>query len=261
MPDVTTLTERFRETQNVLEAMRFLSLAAVQRISIPEVIAQQFVETYPKALATPGLRKALLDGELLEKAVAPAGTDVPAYAGALLPPALLGPLVSRIQQAAVLARIPGLQHVPVNISIPYESAAPSLKWVGQGKPKPVSNITLASVTLTLYKFSGILVQTSELAKSTRNGSDAVLARSLVNASTTFLDQQLLSPAVAAVADQNPKSLTNGLTPVTPGATPDETVAAVVAAFYTQRPNPIARTFVLSPAVAMKSRAVASIPAC
>jgi hypothetical protein len=72
---------------------------------------------------------------------------------------------------------------------------------------------------------------------------------LIQASARFLDTQFLDPTVAAVAAQNPASVTAGVTPVAPGATNDATVAALVSAFFAARPNATLPCFVCSPAVA------------
>ena len=63
-----------------------------------------------------------------------------------------------------------------------------------------------------------------------------MQRALVNGLAKFVDQQFFDPAVAAVAGQNPASITNGLVAVTGGTTVAEKVAALVAAFYAALPQ-------------------------
>ncbi len=227
------------------EAMRFLAIAATNDGGHEAAVAK-FVDRFPEAGPTPWLRKALANGAFVNKAVSPAITTNLPYAGNLLPPALLDPLVKRFQQASALARMAAIA-VPPNVKIAFEATAPTLKWVKQGGPKPVSTLATGAVTLGLFKFAGILTLSKELALVTRG--DQLMARCLTRASTFFLDTQLLDPAVSAVVDQNPKSLTSGVTPTAAGATMDATIAALTAAFYAQRPTATRPTFVLSPKVA------------
>ena len=158
----------------------------------------------------------------------------------------------RLQQASVLSAIS--EPAPVNVPIPYETTAPSLAWVKEGSPKGVTLLALASVKLGLHKFSGISVHSRELAALTEGRAVDAITNRLVNASRRFLDRQLLDPAVAAVASTNPASLTNGVTPVAAGATLDDTIAALTAAFWTAYPDAIRPTFVMSPATASKVNA-------
>jgi len=229
----------------IAEAMRFLAIAATTDGGRAKAV-ETFVDRFPDAGPTPWLRKGLANGEFVNKAVSPATTTNLPFAGNLLPPALLEPLTTRFQQTSALARM-GAIAVPPNVPVAYEATAPTLAWVKQGGPKPVSTLTTGAVKLALFKFAGILTLSRELALTTRG--DQVMARRLTRASTFFLDAQLLDPTVAAVVDQNPKSLTSGVTPTAAGATMDATIAALTAAFYAQRPTATRPTFVLSPKVA------------
>ncbi len=242
------LTQSIRDTMAVSEAMKLIALGALHGGSLITG-AEQFVESEPRSVHALQLRQAIASVELYQKAIAPASTTDVGYAGALLPPAMWEPLVRRIQAGSVLGKIS--VPVPPTIPIPYESAAPAMTWIPENGPTPVTKITLATVTAAPFKFGGILVQTKELVKSTAQGSTRVLSARLVQASSLFVDQQLLLPTVTAVAGKNPASLTAGVTVTPPGATTDDTIAALTAAFYAARPQPLAPTFVLSPATASK----------
>ena len=228
------------------EAVQLLCLTALSHGNLT-IGARKFVELSPDGVQTKALRQALDRGELLSKAIAPATTTDVANAGHLLPPAFLDPLTTRLQETSMLGKIS--QPVPVNVTVPYETAALTLKWVPESGNKPASQLAYASLTLGLFKFAGILVETRQLAEAP--GSSRVIGSRLVNASARFLDQQLLSPTVAAVPGANPAAITSGVTPVTPGATIDDTISALVDAFYSARPLATAPMFVASPGIAMK----------
>src|SRR4051794_16324685 len=110
---LSSLTAQQRDAFGVRDAIQYLALAA-QTEAGPLAAAHRFIEKYPYSLATVALEKTLADGDLLQKAVSPATMTDPAWAGFLAPPAILDPLINRLQQSTVLARIPGLQSVPVN---------------------------------------------------------------------------------------------------------------------------------------------------
>jgi hypothetical protein len=178
-------------------------------------------------------------------ATLPATTTDPAWAGGLMLPAQLKPLVERMQRQTVLARIPGAVQAPLNVPIPYFGGLPLIAWVGQGAPKPVSQAIVGSITLAPTKGAGIVILTSELAQFSI-GAESVLSSRLIAASTAFVDQNFLDPALAATAD-HPASITNGVAAVAAGATIDETIGALVAAFFAARPYALAPVFVMSAA--------------
>lgn len=143
-------------------------------------------------------------------AIAPGTTQNATFASPLVPTTFLNDFLELLRPATLIGRIPGLRRVPFNISMPSQTAGGTYKWVGEGKYKPVTNLQVAAVTLGTAKASGIIVITEELARSSAPSAQEVVRQELINGITGFLDVQFIDPAVAAVANQNPASITNGV---------------------------------------------------
>jgi HK97 family phage major capsid protein len=106
--------------------------------------------------------------------------------------------------------------------------------VGQGSAKPVTSAAFATVTLTFAKAAGIVVMTEELVKFSSPSAEMVVRESMIAGIAQFLDQQFTDPAVAAVANVSPASITNGATTTASsgvtGAAARADLSAQIAAF-------------------------------
>ena len=205
-------------------------IASVGRLHDRDLALEHFAQQYPRSVFIRAIKTAVESGDT---------DDLN-----LLPPALLDPLVRAIQADTVLAKIPGLVRAPLNVPIPIVTTDPEFVWVRQGGPKPPSVLAVTSLRLDATKGAAIVVVTAELART--EGAEGVIRARLISASTRFVDSQFLNPAVAAVADKNPASITHGGTSVPAGGDVLETVNALTAAFFAQRPDAIAPSFVVSP---------------
>jgi HK97 family phage major capsid protein len=126
-----------------------------------------------------------------------------------------------------------MRHVPFNISMPAQTAGGTYKWTGQGKWKPVTNAQYAAVTLAFAKAAGIIVLTEELVRLSTPSAEAAVRDELVRGIAAFLDVQFVDSTVAAVANVNPASITNGVTgtaasAATPAAARTDIAARVAA---------------------------------
>lgn len=122
--------------------------------------------------------------------------------------------IELLRPATILGRIPGLRRVPFNISMPRATAGTSTGWVGEGAMKPVTNMAFDTVTLRWAKAASIVVLTDELVRFSNPSAEAVVRQDMIAAMAQFLDRQFVDPAVAAVTNVSPASITNGVTPVT-----------------------------------------------
>jgi HK97 family phage major capsid protein/HK97 family phage prohead protease len=174
--------------------------------------------------------------EVMVKAAVAAGTTTDAtWAGPLV---VAKPLVDEflelLRPRTLLGRIPGLRQVPFNISVPSQTAGGTYGWVGQGAAKPVTSQAFATVTLTFAKAAGIVVLTEELVRFSSPSAEAVTRESMIAGIAQFLDQQFTDPAVAAVANVSPASITNGATTTASsgvtGAAARADLSAQIAAF-------------------------------
>lgn len=122
--------------------------------------------------------------------------------------------VALLRPATIIGKIPGMRHVPFNISIPTTTQGSTVGWVGEAKPKPVSEMKFGQITLGMSKCAGIVTLSEELARSSSPSAEEIIRQDLIAAIAQFLDIQFLDPAVAAVANVSPASITNGVTATT-----------------------------------------------
>jgi HK97 family phage major capsid protein len=157
----------------------------------------------------------------LKAAVAPGSTTDPAWAGNLVPAVqnIANEFLELLRPATILGKIPNLRRVPFNTSVPVQTAGGSYGWVGQAKPKPVTKLGFGLAKLDMSKASGIIVLTEELVRTSNPSAEAVCRADMIAGIAAFLDLQFIDPAVAAVANVNPASVTNGTTPIASAGDP------------------------------------------
>lgn len=158
--------------------------------------------------------------ELALKAAVAAGTTTDAtWAGPLVAmKPLADEFLELLRPATVLGRIPGLNYVPFNISIPSQTGGGTYQWVGQGAPKPVGKLQFGTITLGVTKCAGIIVITEELARTSTPSAESVIRRDMINGIAAFLDAEFVDPTKAPVTNVSPGSITNGVTPITSAGT-------------------------------------------
>lgn len=148
---------------------------------------------------------------LMHRAAVAAGTTTNAtFASPLVQTNYLNDFLELLRPKTLIGRIPGLRSVPFNVSITSQTAGGSYSWVGQAVPTPVSNIQVAAVTLGMAKASGIIVISEELARSSQPSAQALVRDDMIAGTQQYLDGQFTDPAVAAVANVSPASITNGV---------------------------------------------------
>jgi HK97 family phage major capsid protein len=157
-----------------------------------------------------GLREGMM-GLMNRAAVAPGTTVQATFAAPLVITNYITDMLALLRAEQLISKIQGLRHVPFNVSMPAQTAGGTYKWVGQGKLKPVTNAQYASVTLSFAKASGIIVLTEELVRLSSPSAEAAVRDELVKGIVAFLDAQFVDSTVAAVANVNPASITNGVT--------------------------------------------------
>ena len=123
--------------------------------------------------------------------------------------AALNEFLELLRPRTLLGRIPGMKRVPFNVAVAAQTTGGTYGWVGQNKPKPVTKADYATVTLTFAKAAGIIVLTEELVKLSTPSAEALVREEMIAGMGQFLDLQFQDPAVAAVANVNPASITNG----------------------------------------------------
>ena len=123
-----------------------------------------------------------------------------------------------LRPQTIIGRIPGLRRVPFNIKIPRQTGGSSASWVGEGAPKPVSELSFDQITLGTTKLAGIVVLTEELVRASNPAAESIVRQDLSDTIIQTMDKDFVDPAKAAVANVSPASITNGVTPVVASGT-------------------------------------------
>jgi HK97 family phage major capsid protein len=139
-----------------------------------------------------------------------------------------GDFIDLLRPATVLGRL-NLRPAPFNVKMIRQTSGSTVNWVGRAAAKPVGEMAFDTVTVPQSKIAGIIVLTDDQIMSSHIDSVEATRRDMVAQVAQFADEQFLDPAVGAVADVNPASVTNGVTPVTSnGATAADVRADIFA---------------------------------
>jgi HK97 family phage major capsid protein len=167
----------------------------------------------------------------LKAATAPGSTTDPTWAGALATMQnVTDEFIALLRPATLLGKIPNLRKVPFNVSVPVQSAGGVYGWVGQGAPKPVTKLGFTTASIGIAKAAGIIILTEELVRTSNPDAETIVRNDMIAGIAQFLDHQFIDPAVAAVANVSPASITNGLTPIASTSSALADIHAIIAAF-------------------------------
>lgn len=167
---------------------------------------------------------------VLRAAVAAGSTSAGTFAGDLVQYQMMAAeFINYLRPMTVIGRIPGLRRVPFNIRIPRQTSGASAYWVGEGQPKPVTNMAFDTITLRWTKLANIAVLTDEVARFSDPSVDTLVRDDLAAAIVAQQDSDFLSPTNSGTTDVKPASITNGVTPVASSGTDAADVRADVVA--------------------------------
>jgi HK97 family phage major capsid protein len=150
--------------------------------------------------------------ELFMKAAVAAGnTTNTTWALPLVPTNqnITGEFLELLRPKTILGKL-SLRKVPFNVSVPAQTGGGTYGWVGEGKPKPLTALAFATVSLGFAKIAGIVVLTEELVKMSTPSAEETVREDMIAGVSAFMDRQFIDPAVAAVPTVNPASITNGV---------------------------------------------------
>jgi hypothetical protein len=130
----------------------------------------------------------------------------------------------------------GLELIPVNTKVPFQTSDGNFVWMPETFAAPTSKLAFSDgITLPPTKVVGIVVLTAELVKLAAPGTAKAMRNCLTAGLNSFVDKQFLS-TTAAVAGSNPAGILAGLTPLTGTADVVASVKALIAAFFTASPG-------------------------
>jgi HK97 family phage major capsid protein len=145
-------------------------------------------------------------------AVAPLDTTTSHAASELTPyQNLASEFIDFLYPLTIIGRLAGFRRIPFNVRIPVQTGGSTSHWVGEGKAKPLTGVTFDSITLRWAKVAGIIPFTEELSRFSNPAIEDIVRTDLANGMAKFLDQQFIDPAVTAVTNVSPASVTNGAT--------------------------------------------------
>lgn len=156
--------------------------------------------------------------------------------------------ITLVEAESILGKIPGLRRVPPSLAIPVSTASATAGWVGEAKPKPLTNLASGTLTVPPAKAQATVAISREVLKS-GPGAGGLVRADLTASLVGFLDWAFVNPAAAPVAGVSPGSITNGTTGLVATGVPTTDVPVLIAAFYAGRPSAVTPVLLVSPATA------------
>lgn len=252
---LSTLTAAKLQDIQITNLMQYISCLAAAN-GKPGDARYRFEQRYPRAIYA--------DYILGRKAAVAAGTTL--AAGWATELAALRPLTDGflefVRPMTLLGKLTALRRVPFNTSVASQTGGGTYGWIGQGAPTPVTKPTFATATLSIAKAGGIIVVTKELASLSQPGAEVTMRDEMAKGIAQFLDAQLVDPAVAAVSNVSPASITNGISGIASAGTSADNaltdIKALIAAFIAANPNVESAALLMSPANAVALAVAANV---
>lgn len=193
--------------------------------------------------------------QILMAAVAAGDTNTAGWASELAyAQNLVGEFVNFLRPQTIIGRVPMLRNVPFNVRVGSQNSGSSAFWVGQGKPVPVSKLGTGAVTLGIAKAAGLVVLDEELVRNSQPSAELLVRDDLGAAVAQFTDVQFIDPAVAAVANVSPASITNLVEPIAASGTAATNFRAdllkLIQAVITQNIDPRGAVLIMTPSQAL-----------
>ena len=219
MPELRDLTDSQYTNIKSLDAARWVGCLAFARLKHGQVSPLEVFRTkWPKS---PHL--SLLE-QTMDRITRPKAAVGAIHGGAssLMPAEFMAALVTLARPLSVVEQVQRFTtRAPFNTRIIAESVVPTVAaWTGAGFPKIVIKGTLDSTSLPPRKIAAISISTEELLTFGALGSAEMMRSILVGSVAEKTDDSFTNPAVAAVADVSPASITHGITPVAFTGAPD-----------------------------------------
>lgn len=127
--------------------------------------------------------------------------------------------------------IPTLNRIPFNVRITGQTTGGNAYWVGEGEPKPLTQLDFNAVELRWCKVATIAVLTNELIRFSDPSAERLVRDGLAAAVIERIDIDFIDPAKAAVANVSPASITNGVTGIVSSGNTAEDIRADIQALW------------------------------
>jgi HK97 family phage major capsid protein len=166
-------------------------------------------------------------GAFIAKAAVAAGvTTVPAWAGALTQPEVLGSeYIELLMPETVVGQISGKKQIPFNVKIPRMTGGVTAQWVGEGLSKPVGAGAFDMLTNPWAKLSIITVMSEEVIRFSNPDAAAVMTQNMIDSIALEYNNQFLNGG--APSPIKPGGIFDGVVAVpSTGGTVDQITADV-----------------------------------
>lgn len=144
---------------------------------------------------------------------------------------LVSEFLEFLRPQTIIGKIQGLRRVPFNVRVPRQTNGGTASWVGEAKPKPVSQTALDYVELKYKKLATIAVISQELARFSSPSAEMIIRDTLAKAIVQQMDADFVDPTNNGTANVKPASITYGVTPVASGGDTEDKVRGDVRALF------------------------------
>jgi hypothetical protein len=194
------------DRQRQRTAIRYIKAAGIAAGTKCGTALQVFESLYPNSVHREEVRRSI---DLQTRAPVQGGSSGTWLKPFSEPTVFLDAFAAQVRQQQVLGRIPGAIKVPLDARTPYPTNTPRAAWVAPGGAIPVGQGTFADMVMTPFMLALIVAATNELLTAIGPDAEATFEALLTNAAVASADRALLDPALAAVPDLSPASITNG----------------------------------------------------
>jgi HK97 family phage major capsid protein len=192
-----------------------------------------------KAAASVGQRQnRLITGMMEMKAAVAAGTTTDATWALPLVEynQFAGDFVEFLRARTIIGRfgrdgIPDVRRIPFNVHIRGQTVGGTGYWVGQGKAKPVTKFGYNDTYHGFAKVAVLTALAEELIRFSNPSAEALVRDSLAEVLIERMDTDFVDPAVAAVANVSPASITNAVVAIGSTGNDGDAVRADIAALW------------------------------
>jgi HK97 family phage major capsid protein/HK97 family phage prohead protease len=139
--------------------------------------------------------------------------------------------IDYLRPQTIVGRIPGLRRVPFNVRVPRQTSGGSASWVGEAKPKPLTQFALDYVELKNKKLATIAVISEELARFSSPSAELIVRDTLAGAVVQQMDSDFVNPSNSGTSNVKPASITNGASTVVSSGDTEEKVRRDVRALF------------------------------
>lgn len=142
--------------------------------------------------------------------------------------------INYLRPETIIGKLGGrVRSVPFNVRMPRQTGGGTAQWVGEGKPKPLTQQAFDTVSLAYMKLAVITVITEELARFSSPNAEAIIRDDLAKAVIQQMDSDFVDPDNAGSPNVKPAAITYGVTPLASAGNSEANVRTDMTKLLTQ----------------------------